>query len=189
MGGLVARQFATRAPGLVRGIAMLGTPNSGVATDALVDYLISLAEYLDEPVPHLRTKSDVARRQLTRKDAKRSRPFLDELNDKWVRMPARPATLTVSGGKTMIEFGRSALYNTLVNMKIQRLFRGAANDGLVAEKSVDMYGAVFKRAVTQYAHYNRYTEYPNINHSNLVENTGLMRHVFNWLERNSLSAS
>lgn len=182
MGGLVARQFAARYSSLVKGVVMLGTPNDGVSTDAMLDLLVTIAETVsDSPLPNLRVKSNLSRKQLTKKDGPPGRRLLDRLSSEWSGLPSRPRTMTISGANPVLRLSSNAFFDSAINLKIQRLMAGATNDGLVTELSVDMNASVFTKTAPEYVHLNDYAEYHETNHSHLVDNEHLARLIYNWV--------
>ena len=157
-------------------------PNDGVATDAMLDLMLKVAENInDVPIPYMRLKSNKSRLQLTKKDVGPGGHFIDALGRKWASLSRRPRTLTVSGAKPRLEVSGNKFVDAMINHKIQSLMAGATNDGLVAELSVDMNVTVFSREAPEYVHLNTYPEYREINHSHLVDNEYLARFIYNWL--------
>lgn len=185
MGGLVGRALACSTPSWVRGLVMLGTPNDGVQTDVTLELFLRVAESVDDaPLPFTRLKSNKSRLQLTKRDVKDTgepAKYIEMLGRAWAELESRPRTLTISGAKNQLELSGNRILNSLLNGRIQKVMDKATNDGLVAETSVDMRWSVFTRTPPEYTHLNDYPEYPHLNHSNLVENEHLARHIYNWM--------
>src|SRR5205807_1953146 len=61
-------------------------------------------EFLSGPLPHLRVATFLSARQLIKADSTGGRPFIDQLNDVWAKLPVVPPTLSISGGHHRLEF-------------------------------------------------------------------------------------
>ncbi len=186
MGGLVARSFALDAElgGCVRGIVMLGTPNMGAFGDKKwVSFAIALAESMSGvPMPELQKAACVAIKQLTRTDKSAGPPYIDSLNNAWKNAFDRPPTLTISGGMPQLDLYSNQRKNMYANMSLQLAIGCKPNDGLIAEKSVNVCPSIFLKPPNEYRHYNSYPEYTIINHSNLINNETVGDEIVAWIE-------
>lgn len=187
-GGLVARRlvlYPWLAP-IVRGIAMLGTPNNGCFRDErILEYILEYGQYIGDALM-VTTVACKTARELIKKDAPHSflsltQGSIDRLNQDWKNKQYVTPSLTISGGRSQLVFSKNARLNWAANRTIQKAMRKEANDGLVQEKSVDLTGLVYSKGSANYSHNNSYPEYPNINHSNLKENQSIALRVVSWL--------
>src|SRR5207248_11485227 len=136
---------------------------------------------LSGPLLHLRVATCLSARQLIKADSTGGRPFIDQLNAVWAKLPVVPPTLSISGGHNRLEFHANRLRNALTNAAIQRAMGTRTNDGLVAEESVNMYSEILPAGVTSYHPCNDYFDYTNTNHTGLVEDQGLALTILAWI--------
>ena len=185
MGGLVALDFACSLPrsSLLKGIAMLGTPNGGVPNrrifydksllkEALLflAHMKNLAESLSGSVtPGFRCPST---EQLAGKEPK----FLEALWERSMRLET--PILSISGGKQRLHFARNNPRNRTLNSVLQHVINGEPNDGLVCESSSN--AAVALKLDTA-KHRNDYLEYRDIDHLSLTANQMIIHIVTKWI--------
>lgn len=77
---------------------------------------------------------------------------------------------SISGGLPFLEFGKGSYVSRLANAWIQMSLGGLANDGLVAEVSSDLSQTMFAVCAPNCEHNARYSDYPKVNHTHLVNN-------------------
>lgn len=187
MGGLVARVLAldSGVGRMVRGIAMLGTPNDGCFPSARwLSYLIQYGEHLSGFMPEASSAACLSAKECIKADTDRERPLIDRLNDRWaVQSMSCPPSMSASGGKRFLTLSRNKLKNWLANQMIQAEIGDQDNDGLVTEKSVDMQSAITLKPDHQYRHFNSYPYYLDLNHTSLTQNQTLALEVVGWLDQ------
>src|SRR5207237_597892 len=93
--------------------------------------------------------------------------YIDDLNRRW-RNSTRPRTLTISGGLRRLDLAKDLRLNNRLNAQLQKLLGDRDNDGLIPEASVDMRGVGVDPEDPAYAHWNDYSYYKTLNHSNLI---------------------
>jgi pimeloyl-ACP methyl ester carboxylesterase len=191
MGGLVARSFAIdpEAREFVRGIIMLGTPNKGTLADSrILKYFVQYGEHISRrAMPEARMPTCISGKQLIKSDGGGT-SFIDQLNEAWKKLPDNIPTLTIAGGKRRLSFCRNWLLNQALNYRVQRLIGNQANDGLVAEDSVDLTSFV-PTIHEKYSHFNSYPDYPDLNHTNLTRNHRLALEAIKWIKERQRTAS
>lgn len=181
MGGLVARRFARHCSsdlknGL-RGIATVGTPNTGTLNSRVIDFMLDWADALTLPHPYNRDPACRSARQLMCTD---SEAIVATLNAPNVGDPRVPM-LSISGGLPFLELGsKTNRFSRTKNAVLQRCIGKEPNDGLVAEESADL------RAVTQSPQYNvihrnDYPDFKGTNHTHLVQNQEVANLLVSWL--------
>lgn len=186
MGGLVARCLALMpdVSGMIRGIVMLGTPNNGTLNDSrLVSYFVDFGEYLTGAMPEARNPACLSAKELIRSDVSDGHSTIDRLNANWISSASIPPSISVSGGRRYLVVGKNKLKNILVNRLIQTAFGDQDNDGLVPEKSVNMYSEILPEPHDNYIHYNSYPYYSVLNHSSLIKNQTLALEIIEWLDK------
>ena len=187
MGGLVARKFALGEQGkrMVRGIVMLGTPSDGAFTHAnILQKFVDLGEYLTGPMPGARSPTCLSAKELMKSDDN-EHPYIDRLNEAWRSSTDCPPTLSISGGRRFLSFSGNSLKNRLANRSIQHLIGSEPNDGLVTEPSVNMCTLGMSQASHSYSHHNSYPDYPDINHTYLIQDQSLALFIRNWIRDTS----
>jgi pimeloyl-ACP methyl ester carboxylesterase len=178
MGGLVARQAIKTSKSFFKKLVMLGTPNNGTLNDKwYIQFLLEYGEYISEEIPHA-TPSCKSALELTKSDDNSGKTFIDYLNSSWQCPPLDVfPVLTISGGLNWLDFSDNFLKNKLYNFFIQRSLDKAQNDGLVPESSVEI-----PNRVKSYLHFNRYPNYSDVNHSNLIKSPTVFREIVKWLQ-------
>lgn len=169
MGGLVARAFVALEGGdrWVRKVITLGTPHAGTLRHAKVlQRFAQLGERLTGLNPRGYRIGSASAMQLMQADG--PDPLLQRIN---AAKPVVPC-LSISGGHANLDFGRGIVKNYFANRWLQKHL-SQPNDGLVSESSSDLTSVLANSAVGVYSHHRHYTEYPNVNHSYLVENQGV----------------
>jgi pimeloyl-ACP methyl ester carboxylesterase len=187
MGGLVARAVVLRAHirPLVRGMVMLGTPNDGCFPhDLMLGFLVEYGHHIAGPLLGAQAESSMSAKQLTKRDRDGAKPYIDQLNDQWLNTSDWVPCLSVSGGMPHLEVFKSPRRNRIANRAIQMFIGHSRNDGLVAESSVDMHAFMGDEAGgDRYRHLNSYTDYPDVNHTDLKENQSVAIEVVQWLNQ------
>jgi pimeloyl-ACP methyl ester carboxylesterase len=185
MGGLVARYFAYHAKAALsglKGIVLLGSPNRGTLSSALVTQMVKWGEKLTSPNPFAKNLACLSAQQLTGGDPQK---LIENLNVLEARQPLALPILSVSGGRPFLEFTdlngtKNSWTEVPENWFLQSLLNYKPNDGLVAENSADI-TSVIGRGNAQIGHFNTYPEYPRTNHSFLVRNYGLAYTIIDWI--------
>lgn len=183
MGGLVARTLSldSQINPIIRGIVMLGTPNNGCfPNNRWLKYFISYGEYLTQLMPEAANPACLSAKECIKSDAPTGSSFIDELNLKWAASLKCPPTMTISGGKRFLTISRNRLKSWLANRRLQEMIGAEANDGLVTEKSIDMYSINIINLHHKYNHFNSYPYYVELNHTNLIQNQALALHIIDW---------
>lgn len=181
MGGLVARAFTYRrnSCAYLNKIVTLGSPHKGTLNSRFfVRQYINYGAHLTRAVPRFGTKGCLSSQELTGNDTAPS--LLSRLvraNDPAAAVPV----LSISGGLSRLEFGRSALSNAARNRLLQYLLDHAVNDGLVPETSSSLANDFFADCLASRQHFCDYPEYVDINHSNLIENHDIYVRIILWL--------
>ncbi len=186
MGGLVARSVAldSQASRLIRGIAMLGTPNNGCFESARwLSYFIQYGEHLSGFMPEASSPACLSAKECIKADAGTERPLIDRLNGMWERSLSCPPSISISGGKRFLSLSRNRLKNWLANQMIQDEIGNEDNDGLVTESSVNMHSAMAVSSGHHYVHFNSYPYYRDLNHTNLTQNHTLALEIVDWLAK------
>lgn len=168
MGGLVARALMGLHSGhrFARKVITLGTPHDGTLTEQpYLEYLLAWSESLSGIIRggfSLKCRSAL---QLVGRDA----PDFILAKLRQTSVPEETVEFhSVSGGLAFLEFGRGSYVSRLANTWIQRNFRGATNDGLVAEASSNLSQPMFAMCAPKCSHDASYPGYPKVNHTNLV---------------------
>jgi pimeloyl-ACP methyl ester carboxylesterase len=181
MGGLVARRFAAHAEAqlldALRGLLLLGVPNRGIMPEftapkaAMVDQFLRamfyVADHLDGVDP-LRLASCLAVRQLLMKDADK---IIPNLNQHLRALDLPFSMLSVSGGRAYLKT-RTPVENRI----LQKLIAETPNDGLVGESNADA-----SNLNSRARHRRDYSDYLDINHTNLVLSQEIFNLTTEWL--------
>lgn len=176
MGGLVARAFVALEGGdrWVRKVITLGTPHAGTLRHAKVlQRFAQLGERLTGLNPRGYGMSSASALQLMQADGQE--PLLQRIN---AATPAVPC-LSISGGHANLDFGRGIVKNYFANRWLQKRL-SQPNDGLVSESSSDLTCVLVNPAPGPCSHHCHYTDYPNVNHSYLVENQAVAWEAVNF---------
>lgn len=181
MGGLVARQFALQARtplrDVLRGVALLGTPNRGALGGAQhIGYMLDWSDWVSSVNPFARLLPCRSSTQLLLSDPER---LIESMNRADSARTWIIPLMSISGGLATLEWSRQhdGLSARLHNAALQRLIKEMPNDGLVSESSADI------RSVVRTAkHINDYSEYKRINHTNLVASQAVADVIVSWLQ-------
>lgn len=178
MGGLVGRAFVQLCNGgnYVKAIVTLGSPHDGtLQSSELVDALIKWGEFISTAMPYFTPECNSAM-ELTGGD---KRKIIQKMNEEISELE-KVRVLSISGGKPYLTFNnRIAQY--LINKKIQEVFDGSKNDGLVCESSSD-FTLNGKGLNSHTEHFNSYTDYDNLNHSFITKNHIVSLKICSWLK-------
>jgi pimeloyl-ACP methyl ester carboxylesterase len=182
MGGLVARHFASNVRSslldVLRGIALLGTPNNGALGGAqYIGYMLDWSDYVTSVNPFARSALCRSSMQLLLGDPER---LIQTMNSEDAARSWTIPVMSISGGLSALEWSsqQGNLAAKLHNAALQRLIKEVPNDGLVSESSADI-----RRVVRTGGHVNNYSEYRRINHTNLVTSQAVADIVVAWLQR------
>jgi hypothetical protein len=126
--------------------------------------------------PYLRLPTCRSAMQLTCQDADN---LIAELNLLDIQQPHDVPILSVSGGQPFLEVGERWKANLTASVSIQRLL-AKPNDGLVPETSSDITQVLGSRPGL--THRNNYSEYANINHTELVRNQEIAQLLVDWCQ-------
>jgi pimeloyl-ACP methyl ester carboxylesterase len=189
MGGLVARAFCyiSRTGHFVQKMVTLGTPHAGtLGNSKLLKNLVLWGEYMTSAMPGITNKSCKSAMELMGNDATASSQRLLDILNSSIRSTGTLPILSVSGGKQWIEVSNNPLINIVVNRRIARLMNDQDNDGLVSEDSSNLEKFVFNWGGLDVRHFNNYSEYRNINHSNLTQNYALSLKLMMWIKTGNI---
>lgn len=183
MGGLVARFLVCLLGGdkYVHTVITLGTPHQGtLQNSAILPLLIDWSHSVASAAPIAFTPKSQSAKQLIGQDEPPT--LLDRLKN------APPPSLVVrfysiSGGYPNIEFGRGFLKNAVARHWLRKNL-SIPNDGLVEEFSSDITSDQLRSCFSFARHFKEYPEYPDINHSNLVNNQGIALEISDIISRN-----
>jgi len=187
MGGLVARSFSydSCSTKFMKKMITLGTPHNGTLGNSIIlKSIVQWGEHITDVMPGFTKKSCKSAKELLGSDSTEN-TFLDKLKIPNKLMDNIPV-LSVSGGKQWIEVSNNPLKNIVVNRRIARLMDGQNNDGLVSEDSSNLENPMFKVCALKARHYNNYSEYKDINHSNLTQNYALSLKLIRWIKTGNL---
>lgn len=186
MGGLVARTLALDSEGgrMLRGIAMLGTPNNGCfQSTRWLSYFIQYGEHLTGFMPEAGNPACLSAKECIKADGGAQASLVDRLNDTWEKSSSCPSSISISGGKRFLAVSRNKLKNWLANQMMQAEIGDEDNDGLVTDKSVNMQSAITLNPSHKYMHFNSYPYYRDLNHTNLTQNQTLGLEIVDWLDK------
>jgi triacylglycerol esterase/lipase EstA (alpha/beta hydrolase family) len=170
MGGLVARALISYEGGsrFVRKLITLGTPHDGTLTEQkFIEYLLAWSESVSGLAQGGYSAKSRSALQLIGRDEPQ---FLLEQLKQAINFNDTVEFYSISGGLPFLEFGKGSYVSRLANSWIQRKLGGLANDGLVAEISSDLSQNMFNSCAPGCEHIRNYSDYPKVNHTNLVNN-------------------
>jgi esterase/lipase len=170
MGGLVAKAFYKLYNGSVylNKVLTIGTPHDGAFSNgkylgAFVKVCESMA---GSGTPKGYKKSCRSMVQLLKKDKDKLLDSLELLNSNDYSV----SFASISGGRNYIELDCGHVYNRFVNYTIQSIIGHESNDGLVKESSSDWTNNLITQDIQNVVHINDYVEFPDLNHSHLINN-------------------
>jgi pimeloyl-ACP methyl ester carboxylesterase len=171
MGGLVCRAFVSMEGGekFVKRVITLGSPHAGTLRDAgVLRLVLAWGESVSELHPKSFMPECTSGKQLMQLDAHlREETMLARLNSSVA--PEGVFYDSISGSRSHIEFGRNPLRNVLANVYLSAKL-SKPNDGLVEEASSNLASPQFSVCAPACTHHTKYTDYPDTNHSYLVNN-------------------
>ncbi len=179
MGGLVGRALVQLCNGkkYVNALVTLGSPHDGtLKSSELVDVLIRWGEYVSTVMPHFTPDCDSAK-ELTGKD---QLSIINAMNNDTSKLLGIKV-LSISGGKPNLKF-KSKVFEYIANNKIQKIFAGTKNDGLVCENSSDCTNNLTGTSCDA-EHFNNYVDYDNLNHSFITNNHRISLKICSWLNK------
>ncbi|WP_284218319.1 alpha/beta fold hydrolase [Agaribacter marinus] len=181
MGGLVARALCqlTGSKKYVSKIVTLGTPHDGTLYDAqVIGHMIHWGESISSKMKGFTPNANSAK-ELTKKDNTNGQCLIDKLQRDSDSLKDIKI-FSVSGGKKWLDYG-SFFKSYIANWKIQKWFEDKPNDGLVLEYSSNIKNST-PDADNNHHHFNKYTEYDDINHSYLIDNHQILLKLTAWLK-------
>lgn len=187
MGGLVARAFCeiNEATDFISTIVTIGTPHNGTLDNMLfLKSYIKWGEFKSGYMPGY-TKKCQSMKELTKKDSYELTgiPLIDTMNQ--ATNSNGVPIFSISGGKKYLEVGKNPVLNYAINRATQYFLGREDNDGLVPESSSDVTRNLVIDDQTKNDHLNDYSDYPDLNHSYLIENQRLGLKIASWLQDQS----
>lgn len=182
MGGLVAKAYYNLFDGraFISKIFTIGTPHDGAFTDQeYVAAFVKVCESLaGSGAPKGYNRSCLSLLQLMKKD---DRKILDTLENVEGSNKGALSLASISGGKRYLELKCGSWSNRWLNSTLQGFIGHEQNDGLVKESSSDWTKNIVCQIPVDIMHFNSYTEFPELNHTHLVNNQSVALKIAKFL--------